>query len=250
MAVLEIAFTGLFLFVPDAKNPKRLHVLLPVTGGGTGVHQHTATIGDLNTSASTPLQHENFVVPDQVQGTVLLPPPEAVDLEELTDSERFPRGRLLGHNPGSALARVVLPLATEMRAGEAARWDIQGLGRRVLTHQITWRLEGLPGSSVTVDRKPFNGPASVQTFQANAQGVVQICIQHLPTHTHTAQIGHEATHFAAYYAMHSGFGTGPNPKLAQPPTTPQPSPCDRFLPDLDPFNADTFTCMVAQVRAG
>jgi hypothetical protein len=261
MAVLEITFTGLFLFVPDTKSPKALHVLLPATGT-MGVPKHEATIGHLGPDTAIPLGREDIAVP-AAQGTLLFPPNEAVDLEEITSGQRFPRNNLKKRDPGPRIhARVKLPLATSIEPGQTAEWGIEGFGMRTLTHRIIWTLDELPDTSVTLKRKPFGGTETDLVFNADADGLVRLCIQHLPVgentpkagervhveeaHTHDATRGMEAKHFAAYYKSDPVFGTGPNPKLAETPGEPQKSECDRFAPAR---NAETFTCMVAQVRA-
>lgn len=247
MLRLEITFTGLFLFVPETKQPRRLHVLLPGTGGTTGVHLHEATMHQVgSTGQPITFGHETLRVPAG-SGTILLPPSEAVDLEEITQGERFPRSALKKPNPSPAVyARVVLPLASSIRSGQTAHWHIDGLGERVLTHRIIWTLDGLPGTSVTLQRDPFgDGAETAEVFHQDAQGVVQLCIRHLPDHVHQPFPGFEADHFQAFYRSDPIFSTGPNPTLAQVPSSIDPSPCD----PVDK-NADTFTCMVAQVRAG
>jgi len=245
MPILEITFTGLFLFVPEPRQPKRrLHVLLPATGGNTGVHQHTATLHQAE-SGTGPIvfANEDLRITGST-GTVLFPPPEAIDLEEITQGKRFPRAALTSANPTNVHARVVLPRATSIKPGQVARWHIDGLGERTLTHRLVWRLEGLSGTSVSVERDPFgNGDKTTKVFHQNSEGVVHLCIQHLPPdHGEQPSIGFEAEHFQAFYRTNPVFDTGPNPTLAQPPEDIERSPCD------PPRNADTFTCMVAQVR--
>lgn len=250
MPVLEITFTGLFLFVPESRRPRKLHILLPGTGGTTGVHPHVAKVRQLeSTRPEITLANEDFILTGD-GGPVLFPPHEAVDLEELTGGLRFPQSSLRKPDPRPRVyARILLPGATSITPGQTARWNIPGLGERTLTHQLTWRLEGLAGTSVTLSRDPFGpGGGTSEVFHA-VDGMVRLCIEHLPTMVHIPCKGCPAHHFPAFYGADQVFGAGPNPvpTLAQEPGTMQPSPCDSGDVDED---ADTFTCMVAQVRPG
>lgn len=246
MPTLEITFTGLFLFVPEPKRPKGLHVLLPGTGGTTGVHLHTATVRQLDsTRPEFTLATEDLTLTGG-NGTVLFPPVEAVDLEEVTEGVRYPRSALKKPDPGPRVhARIVLPPASRIVPGQTAQWDIPGIGKRRLTHRVIWTVEGLAGTSVTLERDPFgNGDKTTEVFH-EVNGVVRLCIDHLPDHVETPRPQFEAKHFQAFYRSDPVFGTGPNPILAQEPGTIDPGPCDPVAK-----NADTFTCMVAQVRPG
>lgn len=251
---LHVTLTGMCLFVPDPGGTK-MHVLMPETGndpdGGPHVHDHDPFLvydqrHESKDAAESPrvLPLEGWAVDlsgSAGTGTKLTLGTGIVNLRDLTE-RKLDRPQLDRNARKSVASILTLPKATYITPGPLVQWEIEKLGKIWMTHQVTWTVEGIGGSSIPLVRAEMRGKKTETIAELRPFGgtdTVRLHVVHLPDGPDpkpTASF--KATHFAAYYRPYKGGHKGgpvPTLKSAMGPKV------------LPPFGGTAFTCMVAQV---
>jgi hypothetical protein len=253
---VDITFTGLCLFVLDPANgPKKLHVLMPGTGCGSGHrhgghHNHAHTCKLHVPPAHLPGGNGGTVWPRVIDGHTLSIPGAASGITQrrLPDSVAMLEPKVLR----SLLGPIAANKDADIRSRLAARVDLAA-GRvvetprggrfyyrgsvRHLTFSVVWRIHGLGGSELQLDLRPLDGstdpdsirlvPTTIENRQviemqvrflpADEQGDINPCEQPVPE-------PRKVDHFAEFYRL-TGANPGDIPMIRDPFGDPRPEPC-------------------------
>jgi hypothetical protein len=230
---LHVSFSGLCMFVPDARggaNRNTMYVVMPETAGagsGTPVKRHQlCVVYNRLYEAGMPHAPENEVVCRPMKKTLVLPTagtpadlglgPSVANISLTRRAgKKVPPGLL--SNPNAKVAGVVtLPSGAAVYYAPGAEWDYPPETSPVqMTPRVDWQIGPLSGSTLTLDVLP-----QAVTLTAR-EDHIWIAIYHVPGDElppnppprESIAVGDPPPHFAAYYDLVDADRTAGWPKL-------------------------------------
>jgi hypothetical protein len=187
MPALEITFSGLCLFVPNAAEGV-VHVLMPRVENAHGGSRFVARLlaESFAGPAARPMEGWSLVLGNApgTADTSLTPEVpsrgELLDLSRMT-GQKLPRRVLASREMPELTARVTLRAGRVHSVEGGSTWEIQGRPV-VLAQSLTWRMEGIPDALAWASAGAVGAPPleSLAELAPADDGLVRLHIHHGP----------------------------------------------------------------------